>query len=91
MSKTFLSWKTSHLVIDALRAGALAWIDGNPAPAVGMLHLSDSPLGQFVYRAYVEQISLGWNLLFRGFWTISWRTAQEYEFFHCSLRESLGK
>jgi hypothetical protein len=39
VSKTFRSWKTSHLIIDALRAGALAWIDGNPAPAVGPLHL----------------------------------------------------
>jgi hypothetical protein len=33
-----LSWKTSHIVIDALPAGALAWIAGNPAPAVGTLH-----------------------------------------------------
>jgi hypothetical protein len=82
MSKTFRSWKTSHLVIDALRAGALAWIDGNPTPAVGTLHLPDSPLGQLVHRAYVEQTSLGWNLLFRGFWTISWRTAQECEYSH---------
>jgi hypothetical protein len=59
MIKTFRSWKTSHLVIDALRAGALAWSDGNLAPAVGMLHLPDSPLGQLVHRAYVEQTSLG--------------------------------
>jgi hypothetical protein len=83
MYKTFRSWKTSHLIIDALRAGALAWIDGNPAPAVGTLHLPDSPLGHLVHKAYVEQTSLGWNLLFRGFWTISWRTAQEYEFSNC--------
>jgi hypothetical protein len=74
MSKTFRSRKTSHLIIDALRADALAWIDGNPAPAVGTLHLPDSPLGKLVDQAYVEQTSLGWNLLFRGFWTISWRT-----------------
>jgi hypothetical protein len=51
MTKTFRSWKTSHLIIDAYRAGTLAWIDGNPAPAVGTLHLPDSPLGQLVYRA----------------------------------------
>jgi hypothetical protein len=71
MSKTFRSWKTSQLIIDALRAGALAWIDGNPAPAVGTLHLPKTPLGQLVHKAYVVQTSLGWNLLFRGFWTIS--------------------
>jgi hypothetical protein len=82
MSKTLRSWKTSHLIIDALRAGALARIDGNPAPAVEMLHLPDTPLGRLVLRAYVEQTSLGWNLLFRGFWTISWRIGQEYEFSH---------
>jgi hypothetical protein len=83
MSKTFRSWKTSHLIIVALRAGALAWIDGNPAPEIGTLHLPKTPLGQLVHKAYVEQTSLGWNLLFRGFWTISWRTAQEYECSHC--------
>jgi hypothetical protein len=86
MSKTFRSWKTSDLIIAALQAGALAWIDGNPAPAVGTLQLPDSPLGKLVHKAYVEQTSLGWNLLFRGFWTISWRTAQEYEYSHCQFR-----
>jgi hypothetical protein len=86
MSKTFRSWRPSHLIIDALRAGALAWIDGNPAPAVGTLHLPKTPLGHLVHKAYVEQISLGWNLLFRGFWTISWRTPQEYEFSHCPFQ-----
>jgi hypothetical protein len=49
-------------------------------------HLPDSPLGQLVHRAYVEQTSLGWNLVFRGFWTISLRTAQEYEFTHNPLQ-----
>jgi hypothetical protein len=86
MTKTFRSWKSSHLVIDALRTGALAWIDGNPAPAVGTSHLPDSPLEHLVRRTYVEQTSMGWNLLFRGFWTISWRTAQEYEFSHGTLQ-----
>jgi hypothetical protein len=83
MSKTLRSWKTSHLIIDALRAGALVWIDGNPAPAAGTLHLPKTPSGQLVHQAYAEQTSLGWNLLFRGFWTFSWRTAQEYELSHC--------
>jgi hypothetical protein len=71
---------TSTLVINALRSGAWAWIEGNPTPDVEILNLPDSLLGQLVHKAYVEQTSLGWNLLFRGFWTISWRTAQEYEF-----------
>jgi hypothetical protein len=80
MTKTFRSWKTSTLVINALRSGAWAWIEGNPTPDVETLNLPDSLLGQLVHKAYVEQTSLGWNLLFRGFWTISWRTAQDYEF-----------
>jgi hypothetical protein len=80
MTKTFRSWKTSTFVITALRSGAWAWIEGNPPPNVETLNLPDSPLGQLVHKAYVEQTSLGWNLLFRGFWTTSWRTAQEYEF-----------
>jgi hypothetical protein len=42
-------------------------------------------LGELVHQAYVEQTSLGWNLLFRGIWTISWRTAQEYEYSHCQF------
>jgi hypothetical protein len=37
-------------------------------------------LGDLISRAYIEQRSLGWNVLFRGFWPISWRHAQEYEF-----------
>jgi ribonuclease HI len=80
MTKTFRSWKTSTFVINALRSGAWAWIEDNPPPNVETLNLPDSPLGQLVHKAYVEQTSLGWNLLFRGFWTTSWRTAQEYEF-----------
>jgi hypothetical protein len=37
-------------------------------------------MGQLVRKAYVEQTSLGRNLLVRGFWSISWRKAQDYEF-----------
>jgi hypothetical protein len=62
-----------------------ACIDCNPAPANGTLHLPKSPLGQLVYKAYAEQTSLEWNLLFRGLWTISRRTAQEYEYSHCQF------
>jgi hypothetical protein len=44
------------------------------------LALPSTTMGQLVRKAYVEQTSLGWNLLFRGFWSISWRKAQDYEF-----------
>jgi hypothetical protein len=86
MSKTFTSRKTSRSVIQALHSGALAWIEGQAIPDVEALNLPDSTLGKLVHKAYVEQTSLGWNLLFRGFWSISWRTAQEYEFSHSTLQ-----
>jgi hypothetical protein len=86
MSKTLTSWKTSRSVIQALHSGALAWIEGQAIPDVEALNLPDSTLGKLVHKAYVEQTSLGWNLLFRGFWSISWRTAQEYEFSHSTLQ-----
>jgi hypothetical protein len=44
-----------------------------------------SLLGKLVPKAYEEKTSLGWNLLFRGFWSISLRKAQEYEFSHSPL------
>jgi hypothetical protein len=81
MSKTFRSWKTSRLVTHALYSGALAWIaEGRVIPTIDSLKLPDSIRGKLVQKAYAEQTSLGWNLLFRGFWSISWRKAQEYEF-----------
>jgi ribonuclease HI len=80
MSKKFRQWKTSTTLIAALHSGASAWIEGGATPDVAELHLPDSTLGRLVHQAYVEQTSLGWNLLFRGFWSISWRKAQEYEF-----------
>jgi hypothetical protein len=85
MSKAFQKWNTSHSVIKALHAGAQAWIEGQPIPAVEDLELADSPLNRLVQKAYIEQTSMGWSLLLRGFWTTSWRTAQEYEFSHTPL------
>ena len=82
MSKKFREWKTSQPLVDALHFGASAWIRGEEIPDVAVLNLPDSTMGRLVHQAYVEQTSLGWNLLFRGFWTISWRKAQEYEFSH---------
>jgi hypothetical protein len=54
MSKTFRSWKTSHLVIQALHSGASAWIAGQAIPDVKELKLPDSTLGKLVHKAYVE-------------------------------------
>jgi hypothetical protein len=79
---TFRLWNTSYSVINALYSGALVWIAGKSIPDVEELKLSDSPLDKLVQKAYVEQTSLGWNLIFRGFWTTSWRSAQDYYFSH---------
>jgi len=38
-------------------------------------------------KAYVEQSQLGWNVLFRGFWTVSWREAQESVYDARNIRE----
>jgi ribonuclease HI len=80
MFKKFREWKTSKLLITALHTGALAWIEDREIPGVEGLNLPDSIMGKLVHKAYSEQTSLGWNLLFRGFWSISWREAQDYEF-----------
>jgi hypothetical protein len=80
MHKKFREWKTSKALIKALHSGALAWIEGREIPDVAELTLPSTTMGQLVRKAYVEQTSLGWNLLFRGFWSISWRKAQDHEF-----------
>jgi hypothetical protein len=80
LSEKFREWKTSKLLIHALHTGALAWIEQREPPPVESLGLPETPLGDLISRTYIEQTSLGWNVLFRGFWSISWRHAQEYEF-----------
>jgi hypothetical protein len=80
MSANFLEWKTSKPLIHALYSGAVAWIQQRDPPSVVSLDLPATPLGDLISRAYIEQTTLGWNVLFRGFWSISWRRAQEYEF-----------
>jgi hypothetical protein len=57
MTKTFRSWNTSTLVINALRSWT--WIEGNATPGVATLNLPDSPVGQLVHKADVEQTALG--------------------------------
>jgi hypothetical protein len=71
--------KTAPEIICALMTGSLAWIEGRPTPHVDTLLLPDNEKGRFIAQAYREQEALGWNLLFRGFWTQSWRQVQEEE------------
>jgi hypothetical protein len=73
-------FKTSEHLCRALHAGAVAWVKGNNLPSVESLDLPDSPVGRLVAQAYSDQCSLGWNVLFRGFWARSWRLAQEAQF-----------
>ena len=72
--------KTANLLISAIKTGAVAWIEGRSIPTVDSLNLPNSPLGHLVHLAYTEQTDLGWHAIFRGFWTSSWRSAQEEEF-----------
>jgi hypothetical protein len=52
--------------------------------------LPATPLGELISRAYIEQTSLGWNVLSGGFWSISWRRAQEYEFAASPLKRGFN-
>ena len=70
-------WDTAPQLINTILAGATAWIQGQPVPDPESLSLSDDAVGQSICRAYSEQTGLGWNVFFRGFWTISWREAQD--------------
>ena len=80
MSKVFREWKTSRHVISALRTGAWAWVEGNEIPSVESLDLPDDEVGRLTRQAYIDQTALGWNVLFRGFWSESWIYAQEAQF-----------
>jgi hypothetical protein len=59
MFKKFRSWKSSTTLIKALNSGVMAWIEGREIPDVASLHLPNSPMGKLVYKASVEQTSLG--------------------------------
>ena len=76
----FREMNTANILITAIKTGTLAWIEGIDTPPVESLALPSTPLGQLVAQAYKEQTSLGWNVFFRGFWTKTWRVAQELEF-----------
>ena len=83
----FRVWKTSKTIIAALLAGALAWVEGRDIPSLESLDLPDTAIGRLTARAFTDQTSLGWNVLFRGFWASSWRLAQEEQFSQYSSRE----
>jgi ribonuclease HI len=76
----FRSMKTANSIISAIQAGAVAWVEQRDPPSVDSLNLPDNRIGQLTRQAYLEQTSLGWNVLFRGFWATSWRLAQEEQF-----------
>ena len=78
--KDFRSKKTAPSLILALQGGAMAWIEQRDPPPVESLDLPDNRMGILIRQAYTEQTSLGWNVLFRGFWSSSWRLAQEEQF-----------
>jgi hypothetical protein len=64
----------------ALQAGAMAWAEQREPPSTESLNLPENQLGNLIWQAYAEQTSLGWNVLYRGFWVSSWRLAQEEQF-----------
>ena len=72
--------KTAPAIIQALMTGSLAWIEGRQTPHVDTLLLPNTTMGRLIVQAYTEQDELGWNVLFRGFWSHSWRKAQEEQF-----------
>ena len=78
--KYFRSMKTATSIISAIQMGAVAWVKQRDPPSVDNLNLPHNWIGQLTRQAYIEQTSLGWNVLFRGFWATSWRLAQEEQF-----------
>jgi hypothetical protein len=76
----FRGMKTSKSLIAALQTGATAWAEQREPPTVESLNLPENRLGNLIWQAYIDQTSLGWNVLYRGFWVTSWRLAQEEQF-----------
>ena len=87
MHPKFREWKTSECIISALKIGASAWIEGLETPQVDSLNLPDTAIGRLTAQAYHQQTAIGWNVLFRGFWSNSWRQAQEEQFRTNNIRE----
>ena len=55
----------------------VAWLQGRVPQELSEFQLPDSHLGRLVARAYQEQTDIGWNFVFRGFLSQSWKDAQE--------------
>ena len=80
-------WKTSETLISVLLTGVTAWLEGSEPPSIESLNLPDTHFGRMLEKAYSDQTSLGWNVLFRGFWASNWRHAQEFQFSSNAVRE----
>ena len=74
--------KTPECIISAIRLGVLSWIEDRETPSVESLNLPETEVGRLTAQAFSEQSALGWNVLLRGFWSQSWRQAQEAQFRH---------
>jgi hypothetical protein len=81
------SRKTSKSLIAALQAGAMAWAEQREPPTMEGLNLLENRLGDLIWLAYTEQTSLGWNVLFLGFWVTFGQLAQEEQFCMYPSRE----
>jgi ribonuclease HI len=79
--------RTSSPLIRALHTGATSWVLGRECPTVVSLDLPETAVGELIAAAYTEQTALGWNVLFRGFWSSKWRLAQEAHFRVVGARE----
>lgn len=73
----FAVMRTAECIASAILTGARAWADGAEPPPAESLDLPNTLTGRITAQAYDEQSILGWNNFFRGFWTESWRLAQE--------------
>ena len=73
----FGKWKTDSCLSAAVLTGVKAWLLQVPIPPVKSLDLPDTQVGKLVEKAYHEQGLIGWNLLFRGFWSRSWRFSRK--------------
>ena len=73
----FKKLNTADAIIKAITVGTQSWADDTDIPQVEALHLPNTAVGRLTAQAFAEQSLLGWNAFFRGFWTKSWRLAQE--------------
>jgi hypothetical protein len=72
-----LDWGTVAQIVDGMYAGATAWSEGKEIPSSETLTVTDNDVRRLVRTAYREQSELGWDVFFCGFWTNSWRGAQD--------------